>query len=220
MLTKKYPRTPHFLFSPGASSDDKIVMDVSCLIERPIICTEKLDGGCGSLESIGIFARTHAHAPTHPSFDWLKAFHKGVAHLIPEHIQVFGEMCYAQHTIAYTALPSYFLVFAVRNLETNVWASWDEVKMWADKIGAPTVPVLYRGAVESERALERLVIDLANQSSACGGKREGVVVRLAEWFQDEEFPKSVMKYVNKGFTDSISDEHWMHKTITKNGLAK
>lgn len=218
MTTPKYNRTPHLPFSEGRGADDKVAEDVSTLLGHPIVITEKMDGGNASLERDNVFARTHAATPSHPSFDWLKAFHKNVAYKIPENIQIFGENMFALHSIKYSSLPSYFLVFAVRDLLNNTWANWEEVCLWAEEIGAPTAPILWRGTVKSAKELQTIVEDLAAQPSACGGEREGVVVRVENSFNDADFHNSVMKWVRKNHVQS--EEHWKFKTIVKNGLCK
>src|SRR5713101_4853482 len=187
----KYNPTPHLSWSPGKGSDDKVADNVEELLNVPIVLTEKIDGGNASLECDGVFARTHASIPTHPSFDHLKAFHSSVKWKIPKGLQLFGENCFATHSISYDALPGYFLLFNVCDLndEPAMWLSWEEVEMWANEIGVPTVPVLFRGTVVSERELQELVEELMTQPSECGGEREGVVVRVAGAFEDEMFSK-------------------------------
>jgi hypothetical protein len=218
MDSPKYLRTPHLMWSPGRGSDDKVATSVDRLLNAPIVITEKLDGGNTSFEASGCFARTHAGAPTHPSFDLLKAFHSQIKYKIPTGIQLFGENCYALHSIAYNELPGYFLLFNVRDLNYQParWLDWSEVELWSQEIGVPTVPVLFRGTVSSENELQELTEDLAAQPSACGGKREGVVVRIESNFTDLDFSNCIMKSVRKGHVQT--SEHWSHQEIIKNKL--
>jgi hypothetical protein len=96
------------------------------------------------------------------------------------------------------------------------WLSWEEVEMWAEDIGVPTAPVLFKGQVESEKELKQLVDSFMNQPSMCGGIREGVVVRLAEKFLDKDFSTSVMKCVRANHVQTT--EHWKDQEIIKNKL--
>ena len=219
MSTPKYNRTFHLPWSEGATNDDKIAKSIDSLLNRPIVITEKVDGSNVSLETAGCFARSHVAAPTHPSFDGLKAFHASIKHIIPDDIQLFGEWVYALHSIAYDKLPSYFLMFAVRSLDTNTFASWEEVERFAGIIGVPTVPVLASGVWKTEDELRKTTITLTTEPSLFGTTREGIVVRVATSFANDEFPLSVMKSVRAGHVGS-TDEHWKHKSITKNGLRK
>lgn len=43
-IVDKYPRTYHFSFSPGTTSDDRIAKSTEILYKRPMIISEKLDG--------------------------------------------------------------------------------------------------------------------------------------------------------------------------------
>lgn len=218
MDSPKYNRTFHFPFSPGATNDDKIATSMERLIGVPIVITEKMDGSNTSLEKDGCFARTHSGPPTHASFDQLKALHASVKYLIPDTIQLFGEWCYALHSIAYTELPGYFLLFNVRDLSMSspIWFPWKEVEQTAEEFGIPTVPVLFKGTVSSEKELKDLVESFMNQPSACGGIREGVVARVAKSFVDDDFEFCVMKCVRANHVQT--SEHWKDQEIIKNRL--
>lgn len=215
-MSGKYPRTFHLPWSGGASNDDKIAISVDKLINTNIIISEKMDGGCSSLQLDGVYARTHASAPTHPSFDLLKSFHASIKHKIPKEIQLFGENCFAKHSIAYSELPGYFLMFNVKDLFSNTWLAWNDVEMWAEEIGVPTVPVLYNGKVDSEKELQEIVEYLMRQTSCCGGDREGVVARIADGFADDEFSECVQKCVRENHVNT--DPHWAHQEIVRNKL--
>jgi hypothetical protein len=208
----------HLPWSPGGTNDDKRAASVVSLLNVPLVITEKMDGSNTSLEAGGCFARTHANVPTHASFDGLKALHATIKYKIPDNIQLFGEWCYALHSIAYNELPGYFLLFNVRDLnyQKQIWTNWTEVELWAEDVGIPTVPVLFRGIISSEKELQELTEDLAAQPSACGGKREGVVVRIENSFTDLDFHNCVMKSVRKGHVQT--SEHWAHQEIIKNKL--
>lgn len=210
----KYPRTYHLPFSPGATSDDKILISWEQFKGPPIVITEKMDGSNVCLESDACFARTHSGPPDHPSFDMLKAFHAGVKHLIPENFQIFGEWLYAKHSIEYGNLPNYLMIFGVRDLKTNVWGSWEEVYDWAVELGVTTVPELFCGNTND---LMTLVLKLAKEQSSYSEQREGVVVRYAWGFPDEEFSDKVCKWVKAGLI--TSNEHWKHQEIIRNRLA-
>ncbi|GAA0853286.1 hypothetical protein GCM10008915_73720 [Bifidobacterium pullorum subsp. gallinarum] len=67
-----------------------------------------------------------------------------IKYRIPEGYRICGENAYAKHSLLYSALPSYFLLFSVWN-EHNVYLSWDETEDWADRLGLAAVPVLYKG---------------------------------------------------------------------------
>ena len=214
--SKKYNRTFHLPYSPGGTSDDKIATDLHYLLQNELVITEKMDGSNTSLELGGCFARTHAGPPNHPSFDSLKALHASIQHKIPDGVQLFGEWLYAKHSIGYEKLPHHFMLFNVRSLLDNVWYSWEEIKMWAEELEVPTVPVLFEGRLTTEKDLRNKIEELVEQPSACGGLREGVVVRLQESFTDSAFSKCVMKWVRKDHVQT--SDHWRSQIIIKNKL--
>jgi len=207
----------HLPWSKGATNDDKIATFVDDLLNTDIVITEKMDGSNTSLELHGCFARTHSGPPTHASFDGLKALHATIKHKIPNNYQLFGEWCYALHSIAYNELPGHFMLFNVRMCSpelNDIWLSWEEVELWAEEIGVPTVPVLFRGQVSSEKELKELTESFMIQPSLCGGIREGVVARIQNTFYDYNFSKCVMKCVRANHVQT--SEHWKDQEIIKN----
>jgi hypothetical protein len=215
-MSAKYPRTPHLPYSPGGTSDDRRILSVQPFVGTDLILTEKLDGSNVCLERDACFARSHASAPSHPSFDAFKAFHAVVRSRIGEDIQVFGEWLYAKHSIAYNALPTYFMAFGVRDTKKALWASWEEVELWADELGVASVPVLDRTNIADEKQLRSLIENHARMPSRVGGQREGVVVRVAHGFPDSEFEKSIAKWVRANHVQT--DEHWKNQVIVRNSL--
>lgn len=208
-MSAKYPRTPHLPWSPGGTSDDRRILDVSTLINVDLVITEKCDGSNLTYTRDQVLARSHGQAPTHPSFALAKATHAGLRGSIEEGLSLFCEYCYAVHSIEYEGLPGYSLLFGVREDRGGRWWPWTMVELQAQVLGLATVPVLFRGQVSSERALRGLTDALAREPSAFGGPREGVVVRLAGEFQDPAFARSVAKWVRAGHVQT--DEHWMHQ---------
>jgi hypothetical protein len=225
MDSPKYNRTFHLPWSAGCTNDDKIAKSVNSLIDVSIVITEKMDGSNTSLEKAGCFSRTHSGPPTHPSFDQLKALHASLKYILPNDLQFFGEWCYAKHSIEYSELPGYFLLFGIRDLEmideddfiSPYWHPWINVEAFAKGMNLHTVPVIARNIkVSSEKELKELTEHAMAQPSACGGIREGVVVRLMDGFDDDQFPQSVMKCVRANHVQTT--EHWKDQVITKNKL--
>lgn len=206
-MRTKYPRTFHVPFSPGSTSDDKVLSSLSHFEGRDVVVTVKMDGENTTLYTDGFHARS-IDSRHHSSRDWLARFHAEMGYNIPVGWRVCGENLYARHSIAYTELPSYFMGFSVWN-EQNCALSWDETQEVFELLGVASVPVLYRGVFD-EAALRRLVAQLDL------GTQEGFVVRLADGFPYAEFSKSVAKWVRPAHVQT--DTHWMHSTVTPNIL--
>lgn len=207
MNRHKYPSTAHLPWSPGATDSD-IFLAPSVFEGEEVVMTEKMDG-----ENCNMY-RDHIHARSldsrhHPSRDWIKNFHAKIKYRIPEGWRICGENLYAEHSIRYEELPSYFMAFSIWN-EENEALSWDETVEWCEELGIEHVPVLWRGEYDLETIREvEEGLDLDQQ--------EGYVLRTSEGFSYDEFQSSLGKWVRPNHVQT--DEHWMHQEVTPNGLA-
>lgn len=229
-MSEKYPRTFHLPWSPGATRDDKISKEPEFLLNKDIVITEKIDGSNVCFEREAIYARSHNGAPRHPSFEYAKALFYRFASSIREDQQVFGEYIYAVHSIAYDKVPAYFVLFGVREDEhgtfganaKRVWLSWEHVEYFAKELSktsvwhVPTVPVLWKGQVSSIEELQKLTNELSGQPSCYGGQREGLVVRVASGFANEDFSKCVQKWVREDHVQT--DEHWTAQQVKRQNI--
>lgn len=212
----KYNRTYHLPWSPGTTSDDRISKSVASLIGRGIVITEKLDGENNCQMNKGAYARSHADFTISPWSREVRMINDRIKRDIPEDVMIFGENMEGIHSIEYDNLTSYFYMFGVR--DNNIWVSWDEVEEYAFLLDLPTVPVLFKGVVHSEKELKDITESLVKEPSALGGLREGIVVRTADMFHDDDFSENVMKWVRKGHVQT--DSHWTRnwkKAKIKNG---
>jgi len=134
--------------------------------------------------------------------------HGRIGHSIPENWRLCGENVYAQHSVKYAELESYFYLFSVWD-EKNRCLSWDETVEWAELLGLSHVRVLYRG-LWNEGEIRSLRVDAE--------KSEGYVVRLAESFSYDDFKVSMGKWVRPHHVQT--DQHWMYAEIVPNQLAE
>ncbi len=142
MEVLKYPRTYHFPFSPGTTSDDRIKHDWQAILARELVITEKLDGENTCIKSDGVYARSHAAPTLNPWAKNMWTTWEQIKNSLGD-LDVFGENLYGLHSIEYSNLESYFYIFAIR--DGDKWLSWDEVVFYAQVLDLPTVPVLARG---------------------------------------------------------------------------
>lgn len=213
MQAVKYPRTPHLPWSPGATSDDKMLRDRDIqehFYGTPVVVTAKMDGENTTMYRDGIHARSLVMEP-HPSRNWVKSIHARVARDIPEGWRVCGENMYAQHSIEYNNLPGYFMVFSVWNGQ-NVCLDWNDTAEWAKLLNLPTVPVIYRGAFY--RTTIEVMFDSFKLDTP--GEHEGYVVRKHGCFHYNDFSKSVAKYVRANHVQTSC--HWMRQKVIPNKL--
>lgn len=206
----KYPRTYHLPWSPGATSDDKILKSgwFDNYKGKEVIFTEKLDGENTCMTFNNVYARSHG-APTRSPWsrnlwDPQEGLYWKVMNAIGPNEEVFGENLYGEHSIHYDRLPAYWHMFAVNDGEK--WYSWDEVVEFSEMLDVYHVPLIWRTVVNSEDEVQKIVENMMKMPSAYGDKKEGIVMRLADSFSIEEFPKCVCKYVRANHVQT--DEHW------------
>lgn len=206
----KYGRTNHLPWSPGITDDDRVLKSVSHLIGKRVIMTTKADGENTNMYTDGIHARS-LDSRGGEDRAWVKQFWATVAHDIPQDWRICGENMWAEHSIHYTDLPSYFLGFSMWN-ERNVCLSWDDTLQYFELLGITPVTVLYDGVWDEVkiRAIEKTMQ---------WDKDEGYVIRLADSFPYSEFKNSVTKFVRKGHVQT--SKHWRSgRQFTPNELKK
>ena len=86
----KYPRTYHLLYSPGTTSDDRFAKDISNIIGKRIIITEKLDGENTGMERGGVYSRSHATYAVKPWNVGIRELHSVINRMLDEDIMLFG----------------------------------------------------------------------------------------------------------------------------------
>lgn len=207
MPYKKYPRTPHLPWSPGATSDDKILQDAHHFEAYYVVVTEKRDGECTTMYPDHIHARS-LDSKDHYSRHYVKAIHASIKSLIPDGWRICGENLHYTKSLYYPNLKDYFEVFSIWD-EHNMCLSWGETMEWCALLGLQHVPVLWTG-VWDERYIRTLVIDTE--------KMEGYTVRIINRFHYDYFHLSLAKWVRKGHVQT--DEHWMNQQLTPNGLKR
>lgn len=211
----KYPRTKHLPFSPGGTSDDKRLLSYDSFLNTEVVITEKLDGGNSCLSPEGVFARSHASSPSHPSFDKLKQKFYALKHNLKKEEQIFGENCFAVHSIEYKSLTDDFFAFGIR--QGDLWLPFDDTLLRVQDLGLSFVPVLFRGTL-NEKNFKSTIESLVKQPSAFGGDREGIVIRKVSSFSTDQFETSVAKWVRADHVQT--DEHWMNLPLKKQIIQK
>lgn len=215
-VSRKYGRTYHYPFSPGATSDDRINFGYwNDLIQlKDVVHTEKLDGENTCLNKYGVFARSHAAPTQHPWAGYLKQKWDVIKHDLGD-LEFFGENLYAIHSIAYDKLEDHFFVFGIRALDR--WLSWEETKFYANVLDFRTVPELgfTSPTTQKQSDFEDNILKIINKPSTFGSSdtytqepctMEGIVSRNAHEYSVEAFKHHVFKYVRQGHVKT--DQHW------------
>ena len=196
----KYPRTPHLPDSAGVTTDDRIITTLDTLKSERIVVTEKMDGENTTLYSDYCHARS-LNTMLHPSQSWMKHYWASKRASIPPDMRVCGENLYATHSIKYTKLKSYFLVFGI--WQNGVCLSWPETLDRLAFMGMYPVPTLYTGLWTED--WEYLRQDINKPRTCC----EGYVTRVERSFEAHEFPVCIAKYVRANHVQTT--EHWRNR---------
>jgi hypothetical protein len=134
----KYPRTPHLEGSrlqPGDSDANQV--GLSSLTHGLLVWEEKVDGAnCGvsfdpqgrlQLQSRGHFLTGGARESQFNLFkQWATAWEEDLYCVLGDQYVMYGEWCYAKHSVWYDQLPHYFLEFDVLDKRTNAWLGTPE----------------------------------------------------------------------------------------------
>lgn len=216
-MSKKFPRIPHLPWSPGPKRDDLVLKN--CYLSNfigicnRIVITEKLDGSNVCLTRDDVFARSHSGSPKHPSFDMIKSYHASIKYDVEEGYSLFGEWCFAVHSIKYEFPCLPFFMFGIRDDEKGDWLSWDVVEETARAFKFQTVPVLFDGIVEDK--FEELIKTLTIGPSTFGEEKEGIVAWPYYGLgADEDFSQCTAKWVKEDHPKD-KDIHWMTRPIEK-----
>ena len=208
----KYPRTYHLSFSENLQNDDKKHPDDSFFDGKEIVASEKIDGECSSFYSNYMHARS-VDSKYHESRAWLRALHGRIKHEIPKGFRICGENMYAEHSIRYTHLKSYFYVYSIWD-ENNCMMSWDETVEWCQLLGLEHVHVFYRG-LWSKDAVHKIYEEYCTKSK---DPVEGYVIRLPGRIFYKDFKMSCAKWVRAGHVQT--EQNWMTKQVVPNELDK
>jgi hypothetical protein len=206
----KYPRTMHLPWSQSVNKDDRILENVSNFIGKDVVVTIKMDGENTSLYNDYIHARS-IDGNSHPSRDWVKNFWNSIRYEIPDEWRICGENLYAQHSITYNDLESYFMMFSIWN-DKNICLSWKDTKEWAELLDVKTVHVLYEGIFD-----EKIIKGLWDASK--WETMEGYVIRLASEYHYSAFNKSIAKFVRKNHVQTCK-HNWQTQPVIPNKLKK
>lgn len=202
----KYPRTPHLPYSETIGSDDKRLLNDLQFKNMFIVITEKMDGENTTVYNDDYHARSldSKHRDYH---SWLLSYIPTWQYMLKDGERVCGEYLYAEHSIHYNNLKSYFLGFSF--WDKDICWSWDSTIAKFEQLGIIPVPVLYKGYYDKE-----ITIQIAKSVINRGG--EGIVIRNAFSFPMNDFSKNVAKYVRPNHVQT--DDHWSQQTIKHNNL--
>src|ERR1700675_4764579 len=122
----KFPSTPHLLWlSKNGIRNDKLLpqSDARQFLNGSVVAEEKVDGtnvgisattqGTIVVQSRGTIIRRGTKGQFAPLWYWLSRHQQSLKDGLGDQYMLFGEWCYARHSIRYIRLPDWFLAFDV-----------------------------------------------------------------------------------------------------------
>jgi len=249
----KYPRTPHLEGSrlqPGDHDHDQV--SLSSLTQGEFVWEEKVDGansgisfdeqGVLQLQSRGHVLTGGAREAQFNLFkQWATGMEEDLYIVLGERYIMYGEWCYARHSVFYDLLPHYFLEFDVYDKHTHKWLSTDVRHQLLEPLQVCHVPVVYRGHVKTRKHMQSLIQPSAFKSENWAESLRAQAVKAGvdpaqAWAETEKtrlmeglYVKQELngevigryKYVRYDFVQTIveSGSHWADRPMIVNMLA-
>jgi ATP-dependent RNA circularization protein (DNA/RNA ligase family) len=217
----KFPSTPHLAILGGNPvRGDKVLTtnERDDFLQHELFIEEKVDGAnLGiSFDASGNFRVQNRGSYLHYPYagqwkklsDWLDPKMDLLFESLSDHRILFGEWCYAQHSVSYDRLPDWFLGFDVFDKNSWRFLSCSRRDTVISGLGLSPVPVIGRGRF-SLSGLNKLL----SRSQLSGNPAEGLYLRFdkGDWLEQRA------KLVRPEFIQSV-EEHWSRKGIRANRL--
>lgn len=193
--------------------------EAEIFFKTPIIIEEKVDGanlGISITENYELMFQNRSHyvnSSTSTQWrnldEWVQN-HPGIWQILtsPDMI-LFGEWCYAKHSIHYTQLKDYFLAFDIYDKREEKFLSRECRDKLLEGSGIESVPLIGKGVFDKDQ-----VLDMLQQSSQFyDGPVEGLYLRIEE----NGYEVKRGKVVRPDFIQDMED-HWSKKTVVKNKI--
>lgn len=202
----KYPSTPHIQLSEWYAEGTHVILE------------EKVDGanlGISFSSSGDVILQNRGHLLTEPFrgqwvplTPWLRITLNAIFDAITDRYIVFGEWCYAVHTVYYDLLPSWFIAFDIYDKKSEGFLSTKRRNSMLESMRIPVVPELSRGIFTATQLSE-----LLNRKSQYSDTDmiEGLYLRK----ESELWLESRMKLVRNNFIQ-VDELHWRDKPLRFN----
>lgn len=217
----RFPHTPHITWlGKDAPRDDKVLtpVEAQALLAGEVVVEEKMDGANTgfSLSTDGFLCVQNRGQYLMPPYSgqfkrlptWMAQHEEALYSALTPDLILFGEWCVARHTLDYTALPDWFLLFDVYDRRIGKFWSTPRRNHLAIEAGLAIVPQVIHGKCTIED-LKGIVTD--TPSHYRHGPLEGVVVRR----ESAEVCETRGKLVRQDFVQAI-DVHWCSRYIEWN----
>ena len=219
----KFPHTPHLTWLGTAEPRvDKVLSPEArdAFFDGEIVVEEKIDGanvgisvgldGQVRVQNRGTYVGPGAHPQFGPLWEWVAKRTDALVETLGTALVLFGEWCFAVHSVRYDRLPDWLLGFDIYDRAARCFWSTERRDEVLRQLSAHSVPEIARGRLAGDELLHML-----DQRSTVGSSlREGLYLRREESGRLE----ARAKLVRAEFVQAIS-AHWTKRELEKNILA-
>lgn len=217
----KFPSTPHLARPVGVEiRDDKVLTPAERaeFLKHELVIEEKVDGANlglsfdagGNLraQNRGSYLQLPAGGQWKRLDDWLKLRADALFEHLMDRFILFGEWCYARHSVPYDRLPDWFLAFDIYDKEVGAFLSAGRRDALTEKMHLARVPVVASGRFSFDQ-----IADLKSASALTDDPAEGLYLRAdqGDWLLKRA------KLVRPAFVQAV-EEHWSRAAIEPNRL--
>lgn len=217
----KFPSTPHLATPAGVDiRGDKVLPESERdeFLQQDLVVEEKVDGanlgisfdpeGNIRAQSRGAYLHLPESGQWKKLGDWLAPRTDALFEHLSDHFILFGEWCYAQHSVYYDFLPDWFLGFDVYDKQFDRFLSTERRDALFRKMCIAQVPVLARGHFAYPE-LQKLL----SPSKLGDQPAEGLYLR----FDQDVWLEQRAKLVRPAFIQAV-EQHWSRSAIRPNRL--
>lgn len=220
-LFVKFPSTPYLTPMPKCHlRNDKVLTTTErdAFLKKELVIEEKIDGAnLGiSFDISGNLQIQNRGGYLLPPFEnqwkklpeWLSLRTDSLFEVLADTYLLFGEWCYAQHSIFYSSLPDWFLGFDIYDRRTGLFLSTPRRDQLFCQLNICQVPELKRGYFTGEDFATLLTTSKFGNALA-----EGLYLR----HDSDGWLERRAKLVRPEFAQSM-EQHWSRGDISRNKL--
>jgi ATP-dependent RNA circularization protein (DNA/RNA ligase family) len=221
----KFPRTPH-LTSPDskASRTDRIMSHTEAneFLSTEVVVEEKIDGsnvgisvgrdGSLRIQNRGTYLELPFNLQFRPLLQWIAVRQFELRDALRSDLILFGEWCFAVHSIKYDRLPDYFIGFDIYDRHMKRFWSCNRRNEFLARLKIHIVPELARGRFTLDE-LTKLVRSTRSQFGL--ETVEGLYLRQGS----DDWLEGRAKIVRPEFVQNIR-KHWFARPLEKNSIAR
>ena len=217
----KFPGTPHLaVLADNVIRNDKVmsVSEREIFLRHELVVEEKVDGANLGIsfdrearvrcQNRGSYLQYPYKEQWNKLSEWLAPKIDILFEKLTDRYVLFGEWCYAQHSVLYNQLPDWFLGFDIFDKAKLRFLSCSRRDAVLRDVGISVIPIISKEHFTMSELKEMLSV-----SHLCDKLAEGIYLR----FDQGDWLKQRAKLIRPEFIQSVG-EHWTRGGIKVNQL--